>query len=67
MSEDSTIDYPAYMRGGDHVTARLRASYARISRQVDANVALEKERIAALEWCRANGNPHLAKGAPDHE
>jgi hypothetical protein len=38
---------------------RFEASFARITKQVEGNRALEKERIKALEWCRANGNPHL--------
>ena len=46
---------------------RVGASLARLTRQVAANVALEKERIAALEWCRANGNPHRPKETPNDD
>lgn len=45
------------------VSARLKATMERISKQVAANGADDRERAAALAWCRANGNPHL--GEPD--
>lgn len=40
--------------------ARRDATIARIAERVEAEQALARERIAALDWCRANGNPHLA-------
>ncbi len=40
---------------------RFDRSFERITNQIAANVAELKERKAALEWCRANGNPHLEK------
>ncbi|GLV28210.1 hypothetical protein TomTYG75_07330 [Sphingobium sp. TomTYG75] len=41
------------------VSARLKATLERIGKQVDANVREEREKAAALAWCRANGSPHL--------
>lgn len=45
------------------VQARLKATLERIGKQVDANVAHEREKGLALAWCRANGNPHLRNPA----
>lgn len=41
------------------VAQRLALTLGRIADRVDASVAEEKGKIAALAWCRANGNPHL--------
>ena len=38
--------------------ARLAETTARIKSRVAADIELRNERIAALDWCRANGNPH---------
>jgi hypothetical protein len=38
---------------------QLAETLGRIGERVDAETALRNERIAALAWCRANGNPHL--------
>ena len=58
---EGLVGYPPHMVGDDPFgfKKRLRATYDRISAQVDANVREEKERRLALQWCRANGNPHL--------
>ena len=48
-------DYvPAWMVGHD----RLIATYKRIAARVRDNELLAEEKRKALEWCRANGNPH---------
>lgn len=51
--------YPAHMIGDAPIKVSLRETYAKISHQVAANVDEEKEKICALAWCRAHGNPHL--------
>ena len=38
--------------------ARLANTITRIGASQVADIELQKERNAALEWCRANGNPH---------
>jgi hypothetical protein len=38
--------------------ARYAATKARIAERVAGEIAERNERIAALAWCRANGNPH---------
>lgn len=43
---------------GSTSAAELRDTLARIDARVRQSVALEKEKIAALAWCRANGDPH---------
>ena len=43
------------------IEARRDATIARIAKQVGDDVALAHEKTAALAWCRANGNPHLAE------
>ena len=42
-----------------NVQRQLAECRARILQSVAASKALRDERIAALDWCRANGNPHL--------
>jgi len=41
--------------------ARLEATKARIGASIKADKELHAERVAALAWCRANGNPHKPK------
>ena len=40
---------------------RLGATKARIGERVQHEIDERNERIAALAWCRANGNPHRPK------
>lgn len=49
---------PAWMNGDGEVAERLRKTYARIRDNCRANIQIEAEKTAALEWCRANNNPH---------
>jgi hypothetical protein len=51
-------EWPQYMLAKG--AGRLRATYARIAYSAAADQEFVRERAAALEWCRANGNPHLA-------
>jgi len=37
---------------------RLKETLARIGSRVAASEALRAEKQRALNWCRANGNPH---------
>jgi uncharacterized coiled-coil DUF342 family protein len=39
--------------------ARRDETFARIDERTRAYRELEKERTAALDWCRSNGSPHL--------
>lgn len=41
------------------------ATMARIDARVKGWQAEEREKTAALVWCRANGNPHLQSKAGD--
>ncbi len=50
--------YPDWVDRSSPVAQRLAATLGRIADRVDASVAEEKEKMAALAWCRANGNPH---------
>ena len=52
------LEYPDWVDRNNPVAIRLAATLGRIADRVDASVAQEKEKIAALAWCRANGNPH---------
>lgn len=38
--------------------AKHAATKDRLRQQTEANTALRREMIVALEWCKANGNPH---------
>lgn len=52
----------AYPTASDAVMARLSATMARIGARVDDWQAEEREKLEALAWCRANGNPHKGCG-----
>jgi hypothetical protein len=52
-------DWPVHMLGEGRLKAQMRETYARIARSVAGDRELALEKVAALEWCRANGNPHL--------
>ena len=52
------LEYPDWVNPADPIAQRLAATLGRIADRVDASVAEEKEKMAALAWCRANGNPH---------
>lgn len=39
---------------------RLAATLARIGEGMEQEERRQKELLAALNWCRSNGNPHLA-------
>lgn len=43
------------------LSERHSATLRRIDNRISAALALAAEKKAALDWCRANGNPHLAK------
>ena len=45
------------------VSERLAKTMGRIDGRVKEEVDLQKERIAALIWCRNNGNPHYRRDA----
>lgn len=38
---------------------RLAKTYTRISKNVQAEEDMRREKELALAWCRQNGNPHL--------
>lgn len=53
--------YPAWLTKPYSANAHnLAETIGRIADRTEAEVALRNERIAALEWCRKNGNPHRA-------
>lgn len=52
-------EWPAHMLGDEPIKARLRATYARIANSVAGDRERAAEKTRALDWCRANGNPHL--------
>ncbi|MBN8848185.1 MULTISPECIES: hypothetical protein [unclassified Sphingomonas] len=62
INEDGSINFPEYMLSKGKVCADLREVYARIVRATHADRQLAAEKRLALEWCRANGNPHLLSG-----
>jgi hypothetical protein len=51
---------PEHVREANRIALAERhaETLGRIDARIAETVALQKERIAALEWCRANGNPH---------
>lgn len=52
-------EWPLHMIGDAPIKVMMRETYARIANATAGDRALAAERIQALEWCRANGNPHL--------
>lgn len=65
MTEPVRI-YPEWVNPADPVAQRLAETLGRISGRVEHWQAEEREKVAALAWCRANGNPHKEQGNDKH-
>ncbi|MBO9624188.1 MAG: hypothetical protein J7500_15880 [Sphingomonas sp.] len=52
-------EWPAYMLADTVAAAALRESFAKIARATAGDRELSVEKVRALEWCRAHGNPHM--------
>lgn len=57
--------YPSWLKQPyDKNSHDLAETLGRIADRTDAWKREEQERIAALAWCRANGNPHIQETQP---